>query len=107
MLNYEVGAKTQLLADGRVTFNAAVFFSDIDDLQVIADAGSCSSRIVLNAAGGIDSARSSSCSRARTPAGIWDCPRPGVQAEITRDPPHRDRPADRRHSRRQPSADFA
>ena len=46
--NFEVGAKTQL-ADGRVTFNAAVFFSDIDDLQVIADAGSCSSRIVLNA----------------------------------------------------------
>ena len=48
VLNYEVGAKT-MLADGRVTFNAAVFFSDIDDLQVIADAGSCSSRIVLNA----------------------------------------------------------
>jgi iron complex outermembrane recepter protein len=48
VLNYEVGAKT-VLADGRVTFNAAVFFSDIDDLQVIADAGSCSSRIVLNA----------------------------------------------------------
>ena len=48
MLNYELGAKTQL-ADGRVTFNAAVFYSDIDDLQVIADAGSCSSRIVLNA----------------------------------------------------------
>jgi iron complex outermembrane receptor protein len=48
VLNYEVGAKTQV-ADGRVTFNAAVFYSDIDDLQVIADAGSCSSRIVLNA----------------------------------------------------------
>ncbi len=46
--NYEIGAKTRL-ADGRVTFNAAVFYSDIDDLQVIADAGSCSSRIVLNA----------------------------------------------------------
>jgi len=48
VLNYELGAKTQL-ADGRVTFNTAVFFSDIDNLQVIADAGSCSSRIVLNA----------------------------------------------------------
>jgi iron complex outermembrane receptor protein len=48
VLNYEVGAKT-LLADGRVTLNAAVFYSDIKDLQVIADAGSCSSRIVLNA----------------------------------------------------------
>jgi len=46
--NYELGAKTRL-ADGRVTFNAAVFFSDIDNLQVIADALSCSSRIVLNA----------------------------------------------------------
>lgn len=46
--NYEVGAKTRL-ADGRVQFNAAVFYSEIDDLQVIADAGSCSSRIVLNA----------------------------------------------------------
>ena len=48
VLNYELGAKTQL-ADGRVTLNAAVFYSDIDNLQVIADAGSCSSRIVLNA----------------------------------------------------------
>jgi iron complex outermembrane receptor protein len=48
VLNYEVGAKT-LLAGGRVTLNASVFYSEIDDLQVIADAGSCSSRIVLNA----------------------------------------------------------
>ncbi len=48
VLNYELGAKT-MLADRRVTLNASVFYSDIDDLQVIADAGSCSSRIVLNA----------------------------------------------------------
>ena len=48
--NYEIDAKTRL-AGGRVQFNAAVFFSDIDNLQVIADAGSCSSRIVLNAQG--------------------------------------------------------
>lgn len=48
VLNYELGAKTAM-ADGRITFNAAVFYSDIDNLQVIADAGSCSSRIVLNA----------------------------------------------------------
>ena len=48
VLNYELGAKTSF-ANGRVTFNAAAFYSDIDDLQVIADAGSCSSRIVLNA----------------------------------------------------------
>ena len=47
-MNYEIGAKTQT-SDRRLTFNAAVFYSDIDDLQVIADAGSCSSRIVLNA----------------------------------------------------------
>jgi iron complex outermembrane receptor protein len=48
--NIELGAKTRF-ADGRVQFNAAVFFSDIKDLQVIADAGSCSSRIILNAEG--------------------------------------------------------
>ncbi|MET0987242.1 MAG: TonB-dependent receptor [Steroidobacteraceae bacterium] len=48
VLNYEIGAKT-LWVDGRVVINAAVFYSDIEDLQVIADAGSCSSRIVLNA----------------------------------------------------------
>lgn len=48
VLNYELGAKTQL-ADGRITLNTAVFYSEVDDLQVIADAGSCSSRIVLNA----------------------------------------------------------
>lgn len=48
VLNYELGAKTAF-SEGRITLNAAVFYSDIDDLQVIADAGSCSSRIVLNA----------------------------------------------------------
>ena len=48
VLNYELGAKTRW-ADDRVTFNAAVFMSEIDGLQVIADAGSCSSRIILNA----------------------------------------------------------
>jgi len=46
--NYELGAKTRL-ADGRVQFNAAVFYTQIDKLQVIADAGTCSSRIILNA----------------------------------------------------------
>jgi iron complex outermembrane receptor protein len=48
VLNYELGAKTRL-ADGHVTFNASLFYSKIDDLQVIVDAGSCSSRIILNA----------------------------------------------------------
>ena len=46
--NYELGLKTRL-AGGRVTFNTSLFYSDIKDLQVIADAGSCSSRIILNA----------------------------------------------------------
>jgi len=46
--NFELGIKTRL-ADGRVLFNAAAFYSAIDGLQVIADAGSCSSRIILNA----------------------------------------------------------
>lgn len=45
--NYEVGAKTQL-ANGRITFNSAVFFSDIEDLQANVDSGNCSSRIVVN-----------------------------------------------------------
>ena len=45
--NYEVGAKTQW-AGGRITFNSAVFYSDIENLQANVDAGSCSSRIVVN-----------------------------------------------------------
>ncbi len=46
--NYEIGAKTRM-ADGRVTLNASLFMTKVDGLQVIADAGSCSSRIILNA----------------------------------------------------------
>ena len=43
--NYEVGAKAQ----GRGFYaNAAAFYTDIEDLQVTLDAGSCSSRIVFN-----------------------------------------------------------
>lgn len=43
--NYELGIKTQ----GRgFTFNAAAFYTDISNLQVTADAGSCSSRVVFN-----------------------------------------------------------
>ena len=48
VMNYELGAKTRL-ADGRVTFNASVFVTKIDGLQVIADAGTCSSRVIINA----------------------------------------------------------
>ncbi len=46
--NFELGLKSTL-AGGKVQFNAAAFYTDIDGLQVIADAGSCSSRIILNA----------------------------------------------------------
>ena len=45
--NYELGTKTRL-ADGRVIFNASVYYSKIQDLQANVDAGSCSSRIVVN-----------------------------------------------------------
>jgi iron complex outermembrane recepter protein len=43
--NYEGGFK---YSRGPVTFNAAAFYTRIKDLQVTVDAGSCSSRIVLN-----------------------------------------------------------
>ncbi len=43
--NYELGVKTQ---GNGFTFNAAVFYNDINNLQVTLDAGSCSSRIVFN-----------------------------------------------------------
>ncbi|HEX8669335.1 MAG TPA: TonB-dependent receptor [Allosphingosinicella sp.] len=43
--NYEVGFK----GGGRgINFNAAAFYTDIKNLQVTLDAGSCSSRIVFN-----------------------------------------------------------
>lgn len=43
--NYETGVK---MRKGGVTLNAAVFYTDITDLQVTLDAGSCSSRISFN-----------------------------------------------------------
>ena len=43
--NYEAGMKSQF---GGITFNAAIFYTDIKNLQVTLDAGSCSSRIVFN-----------------------------------------------------------
>ncbi len=43
--NYEVGLKART---GVLTFNTAAFYTDISDLQVTLDAGSCSSRIVFN-----------------------------------------------------------
>ncbi len=43
--NFELGVKAETRT---TTFNAAVFHSEIDDLQVTLDAGSCSSRVVFN-----------------------------------------------------------
>jgi iron complex outermembrane recepter protein len=43
--NYEAGVK---YSRGPITINAAVFHTKIKDLQVTVDAGSCSSRLVLN-----------------------------------------------------------
>jgi iron complex outermembrane recepter protein len=43
--NYEVGLKTRT---NGITVNGAVFYADIKNLQVTADAGSCSSRVVFN-----------------------------------------------------------
>ena len=43
--NYEAGLK---YSRGPITFNTAVFHTDIKNLQVTLDAGSCSSRIVFN-----------------------------------------------------------
>jgi len=43
--NYEVGAKYQKRG---ITANAAIFYTDIKNLQVTVDAGSCSSRLVFN-----------------------------------------------------------
>ncbi|MFK7828465.1 MAG: TonB-dependent receptor [Congregibacter sp.] len=45
MWNYELGFKSQF---NRVQFNAAVFYTEIEDLQVTLDAGTCSSRISFN-----------------------------------------------------------
>jgi iron complex outermembrane receptor protein len=45
--NYEAGAKANLF-DGRAQVNGAVFYNDIEDLQLNFDT-TCSSRVVLNA----------------------------------------------------------
>jgi iron complex outermembrane recepter protein len=44
--NYEAGVKSKF---GPISINAAAFYTDISNLQVTADAGSCSSRVVFNA----------------------------------------------------------
>ena len=44
--NYEGGVKANI--GSAVTLNAAVYYTDIEDLQATLDAGSCSSRITFN-----------------------------------------------------------
>lgn len=46
--NYEIGAKSRLLG-GHASLNASVFYMDISNLQLTVTAGSCSSRLILNA----------------------------------------------------------
>jgi iron complex outermembrane receptor protein len=46
--NYEVGAKSRVMG-GRGTFNVSAFHMAISDYQVSVTAGSCSSRLTLNA----------------------------------------------------------
>ena len=46
--NYEVGAKSEF-AGGRASLNVSGFYMDIHDLQLTVTAGSCSSRLILNA----------------------------------------------------------
>ncbi|WP_425996355.1 TonB-dependent receptor [Caulobacter sp. DWR1-3-2b1] len=43
--NYEAGVKSRF---GGISFNSAVFYTDIKNLQTTLDAGSCSSRVVFN-----------------------------------------------------------
>ena len=45
--NYEVGVKSQWMG-GRASLNLSAFYMDIQDLQLVVTAGSCSSRLVLN-----------------------------------------------------------
>lgn len=45
--NYEAGVKAQWMG-GRTTLNLSAFYMDIEDLQLIVTAGSCSSRLVFN-----------------------------------------------------------
>ncbi|MBM4220251.1 MAG: TonB-dependent receptor [Gammaproteobacteria bacterium] len=47
LTNYELGAKISF-ADGRGQFNISAFHAEIEDLQAVMLAGSCSSRIVMN-----------------------------------------------------------
>ncbi|MDP3853261.1 TonB-dependent receptor [Phenylobacterium sp.] len=45
--NYEAGLKARL-AEGRGSLTLAAFYADIENLQATLDAGSCSSRVIVN-----------------------------------------------------------
>ncbi|MEX1243201.1 MAG: TonB-dependent receptor [Thermoanaerobaculia bacterium] len=45
--NYEIGTKSRILG-GRGSFNVSAFYIDINDLQAVVTAGSCSSRLVFS-----------------------------------------------------------
>ena len=45
--NYEIGSKSRLFG-GRGSFNVSAFYIDINDLQAVVTAGSCSSRLVFS-----------------------------------------------------------
>ncbi|WP_372797656.1 TonB-dependent receptor, partial [Litorivivens sp.] len=47
VINYEVGTKVTL-NNGKGTFNTAVFYNDIENLQATIDAGNCSSRVIAS-----------------------------------------------------------
>ena len=73
--NYEAGVK---YSKRGITFNAAVFHTRIKDLQVTVDAGSCSSRLVLQRAQGAHDRHRSRVrrkpgSRSRSVAGRQPC----------------------------------
>jgi iron complex outermembrane receptor protein len=45
--NYEIGSKSRLFG-GRASVNASAYYVDINDLQVVVTAGTCSSRLTYN-----------------------------------------------------------
>jgi len=45
--NYEVGSKSRIMKN-RGSFNAALFYMDLKDLQATVTAGQCSSRVIFN-----------------------------------------------------------
>ncbi len=99
--NYELGVRAR---HRRLNFAAAAFYTDISNLQITADAGSCSSRVVFNADKAHTMGAEVEVSGEVVPglnvalAASW------VEAEFEFDAAFRDRGGDRGHSRGQPAA---